>query len=1372
MDYFKIVEDKDYKELNEEERKEIRSAFFNQHIAPTIPEDERELKFIEFDADSREYEKEVWGSIPETKIAAPEISAEQAYDDREFQRLAATNKDYVEAVHKLEAEKAVIHALLGADVDLAKYGRHQAILNKLNDTELRRSALAGVEDSTTSKVLKGVATKLGAEGFDKNAFVKPETPEYGEGWWDSFKNIVMNNPVGTINEYGVLTNEQGARDAFLKDMAYYGAQTGTDLLMLKGLGRGSNALVSSPVGKFIPGKTLLKSGLTFGSYSGLGTAADIARGAIKTDTPFADTMESVKHGGITGMAVGAVNPVSRILFGTGKLATKGTAIASKKLLNKTDVGKKFINKGEALSNRIKENIAASGKIAQKIKPAIGTGAVLTAEDYTMIGINKMMQGGSFFDVTAKDMLTNSPLSFAMHSANAFKPQRVASLDKLLTDNLTESGILEGIREVPKSNENSQKFGRNVAEKIYEMSRKESILKDKFDEEGKPLKQYKINKTVDAIIENCKRISPEIIRDVFSDPEAKASFVGTLSTKITENKKVKLKKFGSLSEVHKKIEESVRDRSDELNNIEKQLQDARLEYDQLTSDIIRKRKPSTVIELTQELLQKRDQIAALEKEYEVIKNDTAIIESKTNQKFLEEERKTYANYKMQTDIDLTKATLDNTMRADSRITNTVADVLSLRDEQIEKVTKEAGLYQLKQPEGKIATMFYEARRWLQNPGRVMERAFGKEFAALIIPPMRAAEAAKTTEQIVKRNELLKYAGKYSKSDRIMVGIYLAARQGGDALKTVENMLATKKIKTGFFKSYDGGIPDAEMIRERGLDKLVEFCDFQMKDYWERLMQTRNLMGLGGLDGLDNYFTLLRNVDKMKDYDLDFLLKGEKWNKLTENYTEELAAANRFTKERKGGTFDIELDPFIVLNIYGQAALKTIHLAPVSMKVEQIGEKLRETQKEGGQFVREVAMRFNGTLDNKIGGAIKQFGHTAYRNLVNTVLGLKFATVVSQFTSLSNVMIKHGVTNTIETAVEMMENPELRRRCMEASLHLQVRVMDVTFDSKMGFGNKWNQVAGVYESLAFAPLKAVDMAVAQVSWGAAYRTAKEKLLLNEIDARNYADEQVVSLQGSASKIDRSRLQSSFVGKLATPFQTFTINQWNFLMSDVMGVDKVYRFQKEFKTAEDAEIYKATREKPKKYEVYKAENGKYIVYNKERTISYGQSCAQFASYLLFGYLTGIVYDEFNENKPAFMSKLINPMLDPYGRYRDKLEESGSNAKAVYAGVREMFSPVPIVGGGISFSGDSITGALVQSGVMAFDDLQRLDPTDLKTYIPLAYHVGRVAIGVPGSDQVYRSWKEWNKYQKEEAESNNRAQKRVQSIKGLKSIKSIKSL
>jgi hypothetical protein len=1367
MDYFKIVEDKDYKELNEEERKEIRSAFFNQHIAPTIPEDERELKFIEFDADSREYEKEVWGSTPETKITDPEISDEQAYDDREFQRLAATNKDYVEAVHKLEAEKDIMNALSGADVDMEKYGRHQRILNKLNDTELRRSALAGVEDSTTSKVLKGVATKLGAEGFDENAFVKPETPEYG------IMDILAGREVG--EGYDV----QSARDAFLKDMAYYGAQTGTDLLMLKGLGRGSNALVSSPVGKFLPGKTLLKSGLTFGSYSGLGTAADIARGAIKTDTPFADTMESVKHGGITGMAVGAVNPVSRILFGTGKLATKGTAIASKKLLNKTDVGKKFINKGEALSNRIKENIAASGKIAQKIKPALGTSAVLTAEDYTMIGINKMMQGGSFFDVTAKDMLTNSPLSFAMHSANAFKPQRVASLDKLLTDNLTESGILEGIREVPKSNEHSLAFGRNVADKLFHMSKEKVFQKDAEGNivtvrGGKKEKVYDHDKTLENILENAKRIAPDTIREVFADPKAKEAFLGKLDANITENKKLTFKKYGSLKEYHEEIMEAVKDRSVEIADTEKQIQDLRLEYDQLTADILRKRKPATVLELTQELLQKRDQIAALEKTLESIKGNFTPFTRKeaSARESIEKAKKQYDDYKNRTDIDLTKATLDNTMRADSRITNTVAEVLSLRDEQIEKVTKEAGLYQLKQPEGKIATMLYEARRWLQNSGRVLERAFGKEFAALIIPPMRAAEMAKTTEQIAKRNELLKYAGEYSKSDRIMVGIYLAARQGGDALRTVENMLATKKIKTGFFKSYDGGIPDAEMIRERGLDKLVEFCDFQMKDYWERLMQTRDLMGLEGLDGLENYFTLIRNVDKMKDYDLDFLLKGQKWNKLTENYTEELAAANRFTKERKGGTLDIELDPLIVLNIYGQAALKTIHLAPVSMKIEQIGEKLRETQEEGGQFVREVAMRFNGTLDNKIGGAIKQFGHTAYKNIVNSVLGLKFSTVVSQFTSLSNVMIKHGVTNTIETAVEMMENPELRRRCMEASLHLQTRVMDVTFDSKMGFGNKWSQLAGVYESLAFAPLKAVDMAVAQVSWGAAYRTAKEKLLLNEIDARNYADEQVVSLQGSASKIDRSRLQSSFVGKLATPFQTFTINQWNFLMSDVMGVDKVYKFQKEFKTAEDAEIYKATREKPKKYEVYKAENGKYIVYNKERTISYGKSCAQFASYLLFGYLTGIAYDEFNENKPAYMSKLVNPMLDPYGRYKDELDESGSNAKAVYAGVREMFSPVPIVGGGVSFSGDSITGALVQSGVMAFDDLQRLDPTDLKTYAPLAYHVGRVAVGVPGSDQVYRSWKEWNKYQKEEADSNNRAQKGVQSIKGLKSIKSIKSL
>ena len=68
------------------------------------------------------------------------------------------------------------------------------------------------------------------------------------------------------------------------------------------------------------------------------------------------------------------------------------------------------------------------------------------------------------------------------------------------------------------------------------------------------------------------------------------------------------------------------------------------------------------------------------------------------------------------------------------------------------------------------MFYEARRWLQSC-RIWRA--GEEFAALIRPPMRAAEAAKTTEQIVKRLNMRAN----TKRDRIMVGIYLAARQGG-------------------------------------------------------------------------------------------------------------------------------------------------------------------------------------------------------------------------------------------------------------------------------------------------------------------------------------------------------------------------------------------------------------------------------------------------------------------------------------------------------------------------------------------------------------------------------------------------------------------
>ena len=102
------------------------------------------------------------GSTPETKITDPEISNEQAYDNREFQRVAAENPDLAYANLKKNIEQEVYDVLSGSKSEMGDYHNQAKILRDLQDNEFRRSALAGVEDSTTFRSLKAVATKLGA----------------------------------------------------------------------------------------------------------------------------------------------------------------------------------------------------------------------------------------------------------------------------------------------------------------------------------------------------------------------------------------------------------------------------------------------------------------------------------------------------------------------------------------------------------------------------------------------------------------------------------------------------------------------------------------------------------------------------------------------------------------------------------------------------------------------------------------------------------------------------------------------------------------------------------------------------------------------------------------------------------------------------------------------------------------------------------------------------------------------------------------------------------------------------------------------------------------------------------------------------------
>ena len=83
-----------------------------------------------------------------------------------------------------------------------------------------------------------------------------------------------------------------------------------------------------------------------------------------------------------------------------------------------------------------------------------------------------------------------------------------------------------------------------------------------------------------------------------------------------------------------------------------------------------------------------------------------------------------------------------------------------------------------------------------------------------------------------------------------------------------------------------------------------------------------------------------------------------------------------------------------------------------------------------------------------------------------------------------------------------------------------------------------------------LKTLDMKAAIATWLGAYEKATKANGLSPERAARYADDIVTMTQGSAMSSDIAPIQRTTVGKTISMFQTFTINNWNFLVKEVAG------------------------------------------------------------------------------------------------------------------------------------------------------------------------------------------------------------------------------
>jgi hypothetical protein len=83
-----------------------------------------------------------------------------------------------------------------------------------------------------------------------------------------------------------------------------------------------------------------------------------------------------------------------------------------------------------------------------------------------------------------------------------------------------------------------------------------------------------------------------------------------------------------------------------------------------------------------------------------------------------------------------------------------------------------------------------------------------------------------------------------------------------------------------------------------------------------------------------------------------------------------------------------------------------------------------------------------------------------------------------------------------------------------------------------------------------LQMLDMEAAMATWQGAYLRATKQLKYAERKAIRYADDVTIRTQASAAAADISPIQRSRLGRTLTLFQTFVINEWNFMVKDVLG------------------------------------------------------------------------------------------------------------------------------------------------------------------------------------------------------------------------------
>ena len=555
-------------------------------------------------------------------------------------------------------------------------------------------------------------------------------------------------------------------------------------------------------------------------------------------------------------------------------------------------------------------------------------------------------------------------------------------------------------------------------------------------------------------------------------------------------------------------------------------------------------------------------------------------------------------------------------------------------------------------------------WLETPIRTFEQ-LGKRAKELFYDPIKDAEYSVALERKVVKQSIRRLRKGISTKSSTRIGTFAISEQKG-GMKRLGRM-GIKKIPK---------LTETETAVYKSLR-----TDFE--SFYKRLNVARKEAGKDPFPKVDNYFTFMQDMTVMER--LGFNPIFTKADTIANQFIHLKTTPFRFAKMRgKQGLSRMELDAFDIYDKYSSSAIQHIHMSPKIAKGREM--MLTFGSKKGGNrwILKEnkpVAAKFlSDWLDFQAGQRpvtnipplIEKGLLALNKNLTYAILSANIRSALIQPSAILNTYTMIGPKYTFKGIASLL-SPEKRSVAMSKSKHLLTRDYDVAVTDAMRAvrSGKIGKAKKAVGSAFLKPLQILDIETAKATWTGAYEMAKKELNLAENKAIRFADDMVTKTQASAAPSDIAPIQRTPVGKSLSLFQTFVINEWDFITKDILGI-------------------------------------------KNARVTNRQTFQRVVRYALGATLINSFYED--------VLGINSPHPTPIRAFQESLERGDNLPSAAWEATKEIGEKIPIVGGGLRY-GKGITGA--GSEVVR----------DLLTQKTIKIENIAKAAGVPGTAQIAKT-------------------------------------